>query len=135
VAPVTTTTAPLTGTSLAGSHPLNLQWVEFEPGGEVPGEIIFTELGDELYTVDGSQENSVGDYVTVEGTMRMVSEEDLAFDGIIETKVSHINGGAPCLRTGEMVFRAIGGRSYWRLQSLTNPCENSALVDYVDIFR
>jgi len=46
--------------------------------------------------------------------------------------VSHINGGEPCLREGEMTFAITGKRRFWRLQQMQNPCNE--VVDYIDIF-
>lgn len=47
-------------------------------------------------------------------------------------QISHINGGEPCVREGEMTFAITRKRKYWRLQEMQNPCDTA--TDYVDIY-
>ena len=72
------------------------------------------------------------DFVTVDGVITRIDAKEFKFDGKVVTQVSHINGGKPCERTGELTFRITGTRKYWRMQQIDNPCD--AVADYVDIF-
>ncbi|HEX6124409.1 MAG TPA: hypothetical protein VFZ23_03475, partial [Pyrinomonadaceae bacterium] len=88
-----------------------------------------------VYHLNGEQKGrgmSKGNYVTVDGTITSISEKEFGFRGKIIVRVSHINGGEPCVRDGEFTFRITGKRRYWRLQQMDNPCDTA--TDYVDIY-
>lgn len=115
---------------LVGVHRFSLQWISWDYFGKA----TVTEKGGALL-IKGEQRGrakSSGDYVTMEGRITRVDAKEFTFDGKIVTRVSHINNGEPCERTGEMTFRITGNRRYWRLQQMDNPCDEAA--DYVDIF-
>lgn len=115
---------------LLGRHRLALQWISWDYFGAA----TVTRRGGMLY-LKGRQDGrgaSRGDYLTVDGRITRVSAKEFTFDGKIVTRISHINGGAPCVREGEMTFLITGARRYWRLQQMQNPCDEA--TDYVDVF-
>ena len=69
------------------------------------------------------------DYVKIEGQIIQISNEELNFEGTIETFVG--NNGGKCLRTGPQLFLVTQNRKYWRLQSME---ECFGLTDYIDIY-
>lgn len=79
-----------------------------------------------------SKEND--DYITIDGVVTDITEKEFTFTGTIITKVSFLNSGKPCKRTGTMTFAIRGNRKYWRMQEMDNPCDSEGVVDYVDIF-
>ena len=113
---------------LLGKHRLALQWVSWDYFGTA----TVTERGGALY-VKGEQKQRRGtDFVKIDGRITEINAKDFKFEGTIITQVSHINGGQPCTRDGEMTFKITGSRKYWRLAEMTNPCDS--VTDYVDIF-
>ncbi len=118
-----------TGTRKTGKHPISLQWI----GWSNLGSATVKPIANGWYKISGSQKNKAGDYLTINGKLRRVSEKELVFNGEIVTKVGRNNGGEPCLKEGNQTFLAKGSRSYFRLQEMTN-CEGGMLVDYVDIY-
>jgi hypothetical protein len=114
------------GKILLGKHLLSLQWISWDRFGAAT---VVNRRG--VYYLKGEQKQR-GDYVKVDGVITEVNAKDFKFDGTIEMRVSHINGGAPCKREGELTFAVTGKRKYWRLQEMDNPCDG--VTDYVDIY-
>lgn len=116
-----------------GKHNLTLQWISWDK----PGKIQIGAADEEGWRkVDGAQfgEGEIQDaYLKVNGRLRQLSQAELVFEGTIETLVSYINGGNPCVRDGTFHFKATGKRKYWRLQEMEN-CDEKGAVDYVDIY-
>jgi hypothetical protein len=113
---------------LRGRHKISLQWISWDYFGVAN----VTNRGG-VYSLKGEQKGRKStDFVTVDGVITSIDAKEFKFDGKIVTQVSHIFGGKPCTREGEMTFRITGKRKYWRLQSIDNPCDGVA--DYVDIF-
>lgn len=115
---------------LLGKHKMSLQWISWDYFGTAA---VTNSRG--LYRIKGEQKGrgaEKGDYVMIDGVIRSISAREFVFDGRIETQVSHINNGDPCVREGEMTFAITGKRKYWRLQQMQSPCD--AVTDYVDIF-
>ena len=113
---------------LLGKHLLSLQWISWDYFGAAN---VVNRKG--VYYLKGEQKQRKGsDYVKVDGTITEINARDFKFDGTIEMQISHINGGAPCKREGEMTFAATKNRKYWRLQEMDNPCEG--VTDYIDIY-
>lgn len=113
---------------LLGRHKLSLQWVSWDYFGAA----TVTNKGGVLYLKGEQISRKDSDFVKIDGRITEINAKDFKFDGTIITKVSHINGGEPCTRDGEMTFKITGTRKYWRLMEMDNPCE--AVTDYVDIF-
>lgn len=116
------------GKMLLGKHLLSLQWISWDYFGSAN---VANKRG--VFYLQGEQKQHGGtDYVKVDGTITEINAKNFKFDGVIEMQISHINGGAPCRREGEMTFAVTGKRKYWRLQEMDNPCEG--VTDYVDIY-
>jgi hypothetical protein len=115
-------------TMLLGKHKLSLQWISWDYFGTA----TVTNKGGVLYIKGEQKSRKDGDFVRIDGVITEINAKDFKFDGKIVTQVSHINGGEPCVREGEMTFKITGTRKYWRLMEMNNPCEG--VTDYVDIF-
>lgn len=113
---------------LLGKHKISLQWISWDYFGAAN----VTNKGG-VYSLNGEQRgNGSTDFVRVAGRITRIDKKEFKFDGTITTRVSHIFGGKPCERKGEMTFRITGKRKYWRLMEMDNPCDG--VTDYVDIF-
>lgn len=113
----------------AGKHPITLQWISWDN----PGYAEVTPIANSWYLISGTQNNENGDYLKIEGKIRRLSEKELEFEGRIETLVSSINKGEPCIKEGKQTFYGKGNRKYFRLQNMTS-CEGGMVVDYIDIY-
>lgn len=114
--------------SLLGRHMLSLQWISWDYFGAA----TVTNTGG-VYRIKGEQKGrGNSDFVRIDGYITSIDAKEFAFDGTIITQISHINGGEPCTREGEFVFRITGKRKYWRLMQMDNPCD--PVTDYVDIY-
>jgi hypothetical protein len=112
-----------------GIHNLTLQWISWDQ----PGKVTITKAGDG-FNIKGEQRDAkTGDFVTISGTLHVVSARELTFEGIIETRYSNVNDGKVCKKDGKYRFYAKDKRKYWRLQEMDN-CEGNNVVDYVDIY-
>jgi hypothetical protein len=119
---------PAAKAKLLGQHKLSLQWISWDYFGKA---IVTDTKG--VMRVKGEQKSRKDDdYLKVDGFITLVDTKEFKFNGTIIMRVSHINGGEPCKREGEMTFRITGNRKYWRLQEMDNPCDQA--TDYVDIF-
>ena len=113
---------------LLGRHKISLQWISWDYFGVAN----VTNRGG-VYSLKGEQKGRKStDFVTVDGVITSIDDKEFAFRGKIVTQISHIFGGKPCTRDGEMTFRITGKRKYWRMQEIDNPCDEAA--DYVDIY-
>jgi len=130
-----TTTSSLTKLErkVVGKHMLSLQWISWSYFGtatitkEDDGTLRCT--GEQLSRGDDSH---IGDYLKIDGTVRIVSALELEFTGTIRTKIWHINNGDEVVREGTFTFLSTNGRKYWRLQQMENPADGC--TDYVDIY-
>ncbi|MBS1795882.1 MAG: hypothetical protein JSS81_18655 [Acidobacteria bacterium] len=113
---------------LVGRHRFSLQWVSWDYFGTA----TVTLKGGVLYLKGEQKQRGGTDFVRIDGRIVEINAKNFVFDGTVTTQVSHINGGAPCERSGQMTFKITGSRRYWRLAEMNNPCE--AVTDYVDIF-
>ncbi len=111
-----------------GKHNFTLQWV----GWHNPGKVLISKRSDGLFNVKGEQRSSEG-FVTIDGTLKVLSPQELLFEGTIQTMEKSLNKGEVCEKKGVYHFLAKGARKYWRLQEMDN-CEGNNVVDYVDIF-
>jgi hypothetical protein len=114
-----------------GEHMLSLQWISWEKMGKIKIANADNEGWHIAQGLQNSDENQ--DYLKVDGKIKQISPSELLFDGVIESRVSFVNSGEPCLRTGTFHFKATGKRKYWRLQEMEN-CEGNMVTDYVDIY-
>lgn len=124
---------------LLGTHLFSLQWISWNRFGKAN---ITKGKDDNTYYITGKQDGrncsdeekgrANGDFVSIDGTLTVVSKTKLIFNGTIITKVYHLNNGQECVRNGQFHFEAASGRRYWRLQEMGNPCDD--VTDYVDIY-
>lgn len=113
---------------LLGRHSLSLQWISWDYFGSAT---VTNRKG--VFYLNGRQKSRRdSDFVEVSGVITEINEKNFKFDGSVTMQVSHINGGAPCVRSGEMTFAITGARKYWRLQEMKSPCD--VTTDYVDIY-
>ncbi|MCC7249678.1 MAG: hypothetical protein IT473_13735 [Lysobacter sp.] len=118
---------------LVGQHRLSLQWIGWDDLSAT-GKLKVEER-DGVLRAEGEQlgrGESAGDFVRVSGKIVSAAKDGFVFEGQIITKVSHIAAGAECKREGRFTFKTKGGRKYWRLQEMDNPCDQA--TDYVDIY-
>lgn len=113
-----------------GRHNFTLQWI----GWDNPGKAQISKKSDGTYTIKGEQRNvDSAEFVTIDGTLKVLTPRELLFEGTIQSKINYLNKGEVCDRTGTYHFFAKGTRKYWRLQEMEN-CQGNNAVDYVDIF-
>lgn len=112
-----------------GKHMCSLQWISWDYFGSVN---ITKQADGTLRCVGGQQSRENDDYLKIDGSITIESADCLIFNGVIETKIYHINGGEPVIREGEQQFLRTGNRRYWRMQAMDNPADHC--VDYVDIY-
>ena len=113
---------------LLGAHRLSLQWISWDYFGRA----VVTEKNGTLYLKGEQKQRQGSDYLRIDGVITEVSAREFKFDGVVDLRVHHINGGKPCKREGVLTFAIKGNRRYWRLQEMDNPCDTA--TDYVDIF-
>jgi hypothetical protein len=113
-----------------GVHNFTLQWISWDK----PGKVQIHKKNDGTYVVKGEQRDAQSkSFVTIDGTLKVVSPAELEFTGTIKSLYENINEGNVCERTGTYHFLAKGARKYWRLQEMEN-CEGNNVVDYIDIY-
>lgn len=113
---------------LLGRHKLSLQWISWDYFGAAT---VTNSRG--VYKIKGEQKGrGNADFVKIDGVIKSIDAKEFVFDGKIITQVSHNNGGEPCTREGEFIFKITGKRKYWRLQQMDNPCD--PVTDYVDVY-
>lgn len=116
-----------------GKHLLSLQWISWN----YFGTCNITRQPDGTLRCKGEQlsrgdDSHIGDYLKIDGTVRIISALELEFTGTIRTKIWHIAKGEEVVRQGTFTFLSTQGRKYWRLQDINNPVDDCA--DYVDIY-
>lgn len=119
---------------LLGKHKFSLQWISWDHFGSATVTNKRCSSGAKgCYQITGQQKGrGNSDHLKINGTITSIDSKEFKFNGTIETQVSHINGGKPCVRSGEFSFRITGKRKYWRLMEMDNPCDS--VTDYIDIF-
>lgn len=123
-------TAPKNGTLKPGKHAFTLHWISWDE----PGSVNIKTAEDGWYSIEGGQKSSKNsDHITIKGLIKQVTESELLFKGEIKSVVQSNNGGEPCIKKGEQLFKTTKNRKYWRLQDMIN-CEGGMLTDYVDIY-
>lgn len=114
---------------LTGDHELTLQWISVRE--ETVGAISFDPLGRGRYEVEGRHRGPSGNELRIDGVIERLSDVELVFTGRIETTVSWLNGGEPCVRDAGQRFIARPGTSFWRMQDRIN-CDGGR-TDWIDI--
>lgn len=122
---------PTAYAQLLGRHKFQLHWISWDKW-ETFGNLTVTNKQGLLVMRGAYRDPQSGDFIELDGIVTRVEARTFEFHGKIVTRVSHINGGEPCTREGDMTFAITGKRRYWRLQQMQNPCDG--VTDYVDIF-
>jgi len=115
-----------------GNHVLTLQWLQNHQG--VGKAKIFKKDGKIL--LEGYQEENYEgnlNYMTIKGTIKVISSRELEFEGKIITRISYINDGLQHERNGKFLLKAWGKRQYWRMQKMTQPDKEHTVTDYIDL--
>ena len=118
---------------LIGRHKLSLQWISWTYFGYV--DFVKTDFN--TYSISGYQDGNKskgecdGCYLKINGVIKKINDKELQFTGRIESSVSYIQNGLPCIKEGNYTFKSTQGRKYWRLQEMDG-CEG--VTDYVDIY-
>jgi hypothetical protein len=134
-APRAALTAPPEALSkLLGEHKLSLQWIGTKRLGiaTVTNRDGVLELHGRQDRGEGDTEGDAADFVSIDGVITEVTDNEFKFRGTIVSRISFISSGSECRRDGEYSFAIKGKRRYWRLQQMENPCDRS--TDYVDIY-
>ncbi len=116
-----------------GNHVLTLQWLQNHQG--VGKAKIFKKDGKIL--LEGYQEENYEgnlNYMTIKGTIKVISPRELEFEGKIVTRINYINDGLQHERNGKFLLKAWGKRQYWRMQKMTQPDKEHTVTDYIDIY-
>lgn len=113
---------------LLGKHKISLQWISWDYFGAAN----VTSKGGVFYLKGEQKGREINDFVKVDGQITAIDAKEFTFKGTVISQISHIFGGKPCKREGELTFRVTGKRKYWRMQQIDNPCDGVA--DYVDIY-
>jgi len=114
---------------ILGVYGFTCQWVQW---GREKGRVEIT-ADQGLLRLRGEQvAKGTGDFVRIEGTVTEVRAGAFTFRGRIVLQVTHLNGGKPCEREGDFAFQVRGGRKFWRMHPMENPCD-PPVVDYVDV--
>jgi hypothetical protein len=120
---------PAAKAKLLGVHGFTCQWVQW---GRDKGKVEVTEAQGRLRIRGEQVSKQTGDRVSIEGEILEVKATSFLFRGRIVLQVTHLNGGKPCERDGDFDFQIRGGRKFWRMHPLENPCD-PPVVDYVDV--
>ncbi len=118
---------------LVGDHALTLQWLGWGDLSRA-GRLVIEDRGQTL-SLSGEQNGegeNARDYLRLSGKIVSASRDGFVFVGDITTRVNHIADGVECKRSGTFTFKTKGGRKYWRMQEMTNPCD--PVADYVDVY-
>jgi len=114
---------------LLGRHGLTCQWVQW---GREQGRVEITDDRGTLRLRGEQVAKATGDFVRMDGVVTEVGARAFRFRGRIVLQVTHLNGGRPCERNGDFDFQIRGGRKFWRMHPMENPCD-PPVVDYVDV--
>jgi hypothetical protein len=114
---------------LLGAHGFTCQWVQW---GREKGRVEVAEAQGRLRIKGEQVAKATGDSVRLEGEILEVKAKSFLFRGRIVLTVSHLNGGRPCERNGDFDFQIRGGRKFWRMHPMENPCD-PPVVDYIDV--
>lgn len=120
---------PAARAKLLGVHGFTCQWVQW---GKEKGKVEITEEKGRLRLKGEQVAKKTGDHVSIEGEILEVKAKSFLFRGRIVLQVTHLNGGKPCVREGDFDFQVRGGRKFWRMHPMENPCD-PPVVDYVDV--
>jgi len=96
-----------------GSHDIEIYWAEWM-SWDKPGNATITALGNGKYSIKGKQlgRDKKG-YMSMEGTLQLISSNQLEFTGTIISQEAIINKGKICKREGKIRFTANPKQKKW----------------------
>lgn len=114
--------------AIVGRHRFGVQFI-----WEGYGHALITRDGDGL-RIAGEQRNDVGDFVTIQGTLRIVDAKTIEVEGTIATRIASCCGAQT--QTGVFTLRKSGRRRFWRLDSPHRErfCDKYTCHYYIDLF-
>jgi hypothetical protein len=117
-----------------GKHALTLQWLGSGGLKDAGKAEVKAENGE--WRLTGRIDAKEG-FVALDGVVTKVEKTRFTFQGRIVTRVMDsaggIYGGKECSRDGSWEFVRKGGRRYWRMYPIDNPCD-PPVADYIDIY-
>lgn len=115
-----------------GTHKITLQWLQTVDRDNA-GSITVKDSDGQLL-VEGYQEETNGlhkNFMRLKGTISIIDETTLLFNGKIEIRVDYTNRGNMSVREGYYIFKKMGKRKYYRLQKGRDVFDQ---VEYIDIY-
>jgi hypothetical protein len=96
-----------------GTHDIEIYWAEWM-SWDKPGNATITAAGNGKYTITGKQtgRDNKG-YMTINGTLQLISASIMEFNGTIVSQEAIINGGKICKREGKLRFAANNKQKKW----------------------
>lgn len=115
-----------------GSHDIEIYWAEWM-SWDKPGKATITSTGKGKYTISGKQmgRDNKG-YMTINGTLQLISSSVLEFTGTIISQEAIINQGKICKREGKIRFTANNKQKKWIMNKVQNWGEQS-VDEYITI--
>ena len=103
-----------------GSHDIEIYWAEWM-SWDKPGKATITAAGNGKYSISGKQtgRDNKG-YMTINGTLKIISASILEFNGTIVSQEAIINGGKICKREGKIRFTANSKQKKWIMNKVQN---------------
>ena len=103
-----------------GTHDIEIYWAEWM-SWDKPGKATITASGNGKYTITGKQtgRDNKG-YMTINGTLQLISASIMEFNGTIVSQEAIINGGKICKREGKIRFAANNKQKKWIMNKVQN---------------
>lgn len=103
-----------------GTHDIEIYWAEWM-SWDKPGKATITAAGNGKYTITGKQtgRDNKG-YMTINGTLQLISASIMEFNGTIVSQEAIINGGKICKREGKIRFAANNKQKKWIMNKVQN---------------
>jgi hypothetical protein len=103
-----------------GTHDIEIYWAEWM-SWDKPGNATITAAGNGKYTITGKQtgRDNKG-YMTINGTLQLISASIMEFNGTIVSQEAIINGGKICKREGKLRFAANNKQKKWIMNKVQN---------------
>jgi len=123
-------TPPLT--IRTGAHAIEIYWAEWM-SWDKPGNATISALGNGKYSIKGKQtgRDNKG-YMTIDGTLQLISNTQLEFTGTIISQEAIINNGKICKREGKIKFTANPKTKKWVMNKVQKWGEQS-VDEYITI--
>jgi hypothetical protein len=112
---------------ILGRKKLTIQWIHTD------GFIDFVKE-DGTIEVYGYQSEIGGDYLKIEGELKILSNIEYILIGSIESRIGNVCNGEIITKEGYFIFKKWNKRPYFRMQNAREePCFDS--YDYIDIYE